>query len=151
MYGKHDLNFFNNLSTFQLEQNSHSYFLTCWCTNMRPHLPMFISKERVQNTSKLCCFILSFRCSVYKSLFCPFTLFLLAIVMSVLYGFWLPLWYFQTLLLLMTSRFDFIRTLFIYPNELLIDNYISKYVQQYTSFSCIWCLHLAIDSLCKGQ
>jgi hypothetical protein len=24
-------------------------------------------------------------------------------------------------------------------------------VQQYTSFSCIWCLHLAIDSLCKGQ
>jgi hypothetical protein len=27
----------------------------------------------------------------------------------------------------------------------------SKYVQQYTSFSCIWCLHLAIDSLCKGQ
>ena len=25
------------------------------------------------------------------------------------------------------------------------------YVQQYTSFSCIWCLHLAIDSLCKGQ
>ena len=26
-----------------------------------------------------------------------------------------------------------------------------KYVQQYTSFSCIWCLHLAIDSLCKGQ
>ena len=27
----------------------------------------------------------------------------------------------------------------------------SKHVQQYTSFSCIWCLHLAIDSLCKGQ
>jgi hypothetical protein len=27
----------------------------------------------------------------------------------------------------------------------------SKYVQQYTSFSCMWCLHLAIDSLCKGQ
>jgi hypothetical protein len=27
---------------------------------------------------------------------------------------------------------------------------VSKYVQQYTSFSCIWCLHLAIDSLCKG-
>ena len=27
----------------------------------------------------------------------------------------------------------------------------SKYVQQYTSFSCIWCLHLAIDSLCKSQ
>jgi hypothetical protein len=27
----------------------------------------------------------------------------------------------------------------------------SKYMQQYTSFSCIWCLHLAIDSLCKGQ
>jgi hypothetical protein len=27
----------------------------------------------------------------------------------------------------------------------------SKYVQQYTSFSCIWCLHLAIDSICKGQ
>jgi hypothetical protein len=26
-----------------------------------------------------------------------------------------------------------------------------KNVQQYTSFSCIWCLHLAIDSLCKGQ
>jgi hypothetical protein len=26
-----------------------------------------------------------------------------------------------------------------------------KYVQQYTSFSCIWCLHLAIHSLCKGQ
>ena len=26
-----------------------------------------------------------------------------------------------------------------------------KYVQQYTSFSCILCLHLAIDSLCKGQ
>ena len=26
-----------------------------------------------------------------------------------------------------------------------------KHVQQYTSFSCIWCLHLAIDSLCKGQ
>ena len=26
-----------------------------------------------------------------------------------------------------------------------------KYVQQYTSFSCIWCLNLAIDSLCKGQ
>ena len=24
-------------------------------------------------------------------------------------------------------------------------------VQQYTSFYCIWCLHLAIDSLCKGQ
>ena len=24
-------------------------------------------------------------------------------------------------------------------------------VQQYTSFSCIWCLHLAIDSLCKCQ
>ena len=24
-------------------------------------------------------------------------------------------------------------------------------VQQYTSFSCIWCLHLAIDSFCKGQ
>ena len=27
----------------------------------------------------------------------------------------------------------------------------SKYVQQYTSFSWIWYLHLAIDSLCKGQ
>jgi hypothetical protein len=27
----------------------------------------------------------------------------------------------------------------------------SKHVQQYTSFSCIWCLHLAIDSLRKGQ
>jgi hypothetical protein len=27
----------------------------------------------------------------------------------------------------------------------------SKYVQQYTSFSYIWRLHLAIDSLCKGQ
>jgi hypothetical protein len=27
----------------------------------------------------------------------------------------------------------------------------SLYVQQYTRFSCIWCLHLAIDSLCKGQ
>ena len=27
----------------------------------------------------------------------------------------------------------------------------SKYVQQYTNFSCIWCLHIAIDSLCKGQ
>jgi hypothetical protein len=27
----------------------------------------------------------------------------------------------------------------------------SKYVQQYTSFSCIWCLHLAIDSPFKGQ
>ena len=26
-----------------------------------------------------------------------------------------------------------------------------KYVQQFPSFSCIWCLHLAIDSLCKGQ
>ena len=26
-----------------------------------------------------------------------------------------------------------------------------KYVQQYTNFSCIWCLHLAIDSLCKSQ
>jgi hypothetical protein len=26
-----------------------------------------------------------------------------------------------------------------------------KYVQQYTSFSCIWCLHLAIDLLCKVQ
>ena len=23
------------------------------------------------------------------------------------------------------------------------------HVQQYTSFSCIWCLHLAIDSLCN--
>jgi hypothetical protein len=23
--------------------------------------------------------------------------------------------------------------------------------RQYTSFSCIWCLHIAIDSLCKGQ
>ena len=23
--------------------------------------------------------------------------------------------------------------------------------KQYSSFSCIWCLHLAIDSLCKGQ
>jgi hypothetical protein len=23
-------------------------------------------------------------------------------------------------------------------------------VQQYTSFSCLWCLHLAIDSICKG-
>jgi hypothetical protein len=28
---------------------------------------------------------------------------------------------------------------------------INKYVQQYTRFSCIWCLHLAIDSLCKGH
>jgi hypothetical protein len=27
----------------------------------------------------------------------------------------------------------------------------SKYVQQYTSFSCKWYLHLAIDSLCKEQ
>ena len=27
----------------------------------------------------------------------------------------------------------------------------SKHVQLYTSFSCIWCLHLAIDSLCQGQ
>ena len=26
-----------------------------------------------------------------------------------------------------------------------------RYVQQYTSFSCIWYLHLAIHSLCKGQ
>jgi hypothetical protein len=24
-------------------------------------------------------------------------------------------------------------------------------MQQYTSFSFIWCLYLAIDSLCKGQ
>jgi hypothetical protein len=24
-----------------------------------------------------------------------------------------------------------------------------EHVQQYTSFSCIWCLHLAIDSLCN--
>ena len=36
------------------------------------------------------------------------------------------------------------------------DDFIFKiinfpYVQQYTSFSCIWCLHLAIDSLCKDQ
>ena len=27
----------------------------------------------------------------------------------------------------------------------------SKYVQQYTSLSSIWCLHLTIDSLCNGQ
>jgi hypothetical protein len=26
-----------------------------------------------------------------------------------------------------------------------------KRVEEYTSFSCIWCLHLAIDLLCKGQ
>jgi hypothetical protein len=32
-----------------------------------------------------------------------------------------------------------------------ICNVNTIYVQQYTSFSCIWCLHLAIDSLCKGQ
>ena len=32
-----------------------------------------------------------------------------------------------------------------------LNHKFSKYVQQYTSFSCIWCLHLAIDSLCKGQ
>ena len=33
----------------------------------------------------------------------------------------------------------------------IYNNKFSKYVQQYTSFSCIWCLHFAIDSLCKGQ
>jgi hypothetical protein len=33
----------------------------------------------------------------------------------------------------------------------LIDKTSSIYLYVYTSFSCIWCLHLAIDSLCKGQ
>ena len=41
------------------------------------------------------------------------------------------------------KRDDFNFTIINFPNTL--------YVQQYTSFSCIWCLHLAIDSLCKGQ
>ena len=32
-----------------------------------------------------------------------------------------------------------------------INHKFSKYVRQYTSFPCTYCLHLTIDSLCKDQ
>jgi hypothetical protein len=48
-------------------------------------------------------------------------------------------------LIIFSAETEYISTRSWYRNK------FSKYVQQYTSFSCIWCLHLAIDSLCKGQ
>jgi hypothetical protein len=96
-----------------------------------PTLPEHLSSPPIFSGVRVTRSLVLYVCFVDPSLsFCPFSFGHCAVFSSSIYGFWLPLWYFQTLLLGFTG--SYIRTFRYIDDVLSLNNH--KFVTIFTTY-----------------